>query len=488
MKNTLQKDFLNRVHFFANRSSAIFPILFLNKDNDLILTWLNYWKIKNKIDTNFITINIRIYDNFGKLFLRKNLTLNERNNFISIRKFIKQNEFQGMVEIEIISTSNIKFVFPAINGLFKSGSLYSCVHSAGRIKGSDEIHNKSITEETNWTCKFSKHITPFFHYINGNKNENTELKVNLYNGDGNKLKSCVIKKKFNAFGSQIYFLDKLFNNTKFKEEMFCGVVCKNDNVFRRMVVGNFHKNLNHLEVTHSFPFQKYKDFCPSNRKGYESFLTLLKNKNLDLECRIFPTNCSKSFKINEANQNLIDKKIGKVTKSSLIPKGHGLIKLDRNTRMKVLLFSGSTVPSRLNTSFIYKVNNIKSNFSTDIATGAKSSVYPQKFTHWGTGLFGGGYDFTLMVRNISHDLKSTISKGDLYFFGLDKKYKFKFKINSECSESITLSDLIKNKSLNSKNKKLFIFNWLLKLDKPNSETFWVSFHRKTGCILGDHGF
>jgi len=488
LKNTLQKDFLNRDYFFTNRSSAIFPIFFLNKDNDLILSWLNYWKIKNKIDTNFITINIRIYDNFGNILSRNILPLKETNNFISIRKFIRQNKFQGMVEIEIISTSNIKFNFPAINGIFKSGSLYSCVHSAGRIKGPDEKHDKSITEETNWTCKFSKQITPFFHYINGNKNNNTELKVNLYNSNGNKIKSRVIKKKFKAFGSQIYFLDKLFRNTKFKEDIFCGVVCNNDNVFRRMIVGNFHKNLNHLEVTHSFPFQKYKDFCPTNKKGYESFLSLLKNKNLDLDCKIFPTNCSKSFKINETNQNLNDKKIGKVTSSSLIPKGHGLIKLDMNTRMKVLLFSGSTVPSRLNTSFIYKVKNIKSNFSTDIATGAKSSVYPPKFTHWGTGIFGGGYDFTLMVRNISHDLKSTISKGNLQFFGFDKKYQFKFKINPESSKSITLSDLIKNKNLNSSNKKLLIFNWLLKLDKPNSEAFWVSFNRKTGCILGDHGF
>ena len=60
MKNTLEKDFKLRKSFFSNRASAIFPIYFLSHENDLILSWLNYWKIKNNIPSNTITINLRL--------------------------------------------------------------------------------------------------------------------------------------------------------------------------------------------------------------------------------------------------------------------------------------------------------------------------------------------------------------------------------------------------------------------------------------------
>lgn len=94
--------------------------------------------------------------------------LSEHNEF-SVREVISDSEFFGMIEIEIISLENIKFVFPAITGVYKSGSYFSGVHSAGRIKGSDENHNSIITEETNWECKFRDGISPFFHYIHGPK-------------------------------------------------------------------------------------------------------------------------------------------------------------------------------------------------------------------------------------------------------------------------------------------------------------------------------
>ena len=126
MLNTLKKDFDLRKSFFTNRASAIFPIHFSNFDNDLILSWLNYWSIKNNISSNNVTVNLRIYNSYGNL-LRTGLKLELDNNYVSIRDFVDEKSFYGMVEIEIISTSNIGFTFPAIIGFYKSGHLYSCV-------------------------------------------------------------------------------------------------------------------------------------------------------------------------------------------------------------------------------------------------------------------------------------------------------------------------------------------------------------------------
>ena len=39
--------------------------------------------------------------------------------------------------------------------------------------------------------------------------------------------------------------------------------------------------------------------------------------------------------------------------------------------------AGNKIPSRLNTSFIYKVKNSKNKFTADIADGARSAVIPK---------------------------------------------------------------------------------------------------------------
>ena len=72
----------------------------------------------------------------------------------------------------------------------------------------------------------------------------------------------------------MYFLDEVFPERSYEADYFVGVQCFNDAVFRRMVVGNYHKDLAHLEVTHSFPKQENHDFCPTDKEGYESFLAM----------------------------------------------------------------------------------------------------------------------------------------------------------------------------------------------------------------------
>ena len=81
-KKTLADDFKSRDTFFTNRASAIFPIFFLNFDNDLILVWLNYWTIKNGINQADISINLRIYDAYGLFITRAEIKENFLHNKI----------------------------------------------------------------------------------------------------------------------------------------------------------------------------------------------------------------------------------------------------------------------------------------------------------------------------------------------------------------------------------------------------------------------
>lgn len=486
--NTLKKDFELRKDFYANRASAVFPIYFRTKKNDLILSWLNYWTIKNGLDFNNLAVNIRVYDHLGTLNLRKKVELEEHNNSLSVRSVIERDVFEGMIEIEIISPDNIRFTFPAIIGFYKTGSLYSCVHSAGRLKGPDEIHSKIITEETNWSCKFTNDCTPFFHYVNGGADADVNLKVNLKSEGGLTVSSVVISEKMNAFGSKVFFMDEIMPGLKTQDQMFMSVECANDSVFRRMVVGNYHKALQHMEVTHSFSKQTSEDYCPKNELGAESFLALYNNPKLNLTARVFPTNCQGNFLVRESNQSYEAEALDFENESTLLPDGYGFIDIDEQYCCKVLWLYGESVPSRLNCNFIYRVKDTESAFSTDIATGAKSSVYPPKYSHWGSGVFGNGYDFVLMIRNLRHNRDSSIAKGKLLVYGFGPAIENTIEINAEASCSILLSEMIDVNMFDLYSKNEIVFTWFLKLDQPDSETFWVSFREGDGAIVGEHGF
>ena len=484
---TLKEDFELRNEFFSNRSSAIFPIYFQDFENDLILSWLNYWTIKNKISRSCLTINIRIYRNSGNLFHQVQLSVSETHNQFRLRSVISEKKFYGMVEFELISTENIRFTFPAITGFYKTRSLYSCVHSAGRIKGADELASTSSVTETNWTCKFSQTTSPFFHYFNGNSTENSEIIVNVHCSAGEVIATKTITRKFAAFASEVYFLDELFDEPFSDEGAFCSVECENGAVFRRMVVGNYHKDLNHMEVTHSFSKQTALDFCPSVVQGYESFLALYTSPSLTLSARVFPTNCPGAYLIHESHQHYDDDRMTGIQESEELRDGHGCIELDNDIVMKVLWFKGKKVPSRFNCSFNYKVKGVQSRFTTDIASGAKSNVYPNKFNHWGSGLYGGGYDFCLLVRNLSHDGKCGVTAGSLMLYGLNINQDAPIKIGENSVTEFILSDWLRQVS-NVEFDNPVIFSWYLQLDQPNSETFWLSSRKADGCIAGEHGF
>ena len=289
----------------------------------------------------------------------------------------------------------------------------------------------------------------------------------------------------------MFFADELFEPGIFKKNMFLGIQCNNDEAFRRMVVGNYHRDINHLEVTHTFAWQDKIDYCPKTNspKIPNSFLAMYNDKSLSLSARVFPTNCPGKFNLTTREQKYDTKTLSKTKQNDDInkelEKGFGQITIPSDIRFQLIELYGN-VPSRFNTNFIYKCNE-DSNFSTDIATGAKSSVYPPKVSHWGGGITGKGYDWILLIRNNKHDRQSTNTTGILTFYGLENKNEFKIDLKRESSKAIKLSDLspeLKNINIS----EIKIFTWMLKVQENNCETFWISYRKIDGCILGCHGY
>jgi hypothetical protein len=494
----LSTNFAERKAFFSNRSSAIFPLLFSSFHNDFHLVFLNYWNLKNNINTDAIVLNIRIYSTTGELVERTSTKIGQTHNQISLRSILTVEKFEGMLEVEFISTSNIGFTFPAVLGVYQTGDLYSCVHSAGRIKNSDEAQQLFTAEETNWTCKFSKKITPFFHIFCGPSpaahTKIDDTKVILYSSIGEVLEEQLLKTNdFKPFQSKLYFANKIFDKKNLNNGNYISVVCKHGAIFPRLVVGNYYSDLGHMEVTHSFAKVTREDYCPEvDDDSSNSIINCYSDIKLDLSCKIFPTNCNGSFNgavySQKHNANRLEiKALDKVYVESPITE-MSEIHLESVEKFVVLHLSGDKVPSRINTSFRYTVKGVNSHFSTDIATGAKSIVYPPKYRHWGHGAVGKGYQSIILIRNNSHSPdKTKEAKGELQLYSDNANSTYKFCIDPESAITIDLNSVlkIKNKDLD---QNLDFLSWLISINQPNCETFWLVFREKDGAIWGEHGF
>ena len=86
MNEALEKAFNDRVRFINNRSSAVFPVLLLSQEHDFLVTFLNYWQLKNGLNPELMRLNLWLYDDAGGLIDYQSLKIKDNHNCISIRK------------------------------------------------------------------------------------------------------------------------------------------------------------------------------------------------------------------------------------------------------------------------------------------------------------------------------------------------------------------------------------------------------------------
>ena len=96
------------------RSSAIFPVIF-NKKLNTNIYFLGYWLIKRNIKEVNILVTIR--DKSGNTMKRFNKLDNQDKSYsINLKKEININKikkFVGSIELEVFSTQDMVFPYPA---------------------------------------------------------------------------------------------------------------------------------------------------------------------------------------------------------------------------------------------------------------------------------------------------------------------------------------------------------------------------------------
>jgi hypothetical protein len=484
----LQRRFTEHQGFFANRASTLFPV-FIRPHADTIVVFLDYWRIKNGIEN--VSCVIRIYERNGVLATRHSMVVADSHNEISLAQLLQRDSFEGLCEIEFVGEKNFVFAFPAVVAFYRSGDRYSAVHSSGRVRNPDEPRRRSRSRETNWTCKFLPGVTPFFALFNGPRAGGLgEVEVSVHDGAGN----CVVRTSSDfdlaaPFSSRVVKLDELFDIRAFDDNYFVSVNVPDDDFFPRLVVGNFHRDIDFLETTHSFYWSMLgDDTLQPDDAELLSFIPAPKIADLDLEMVFFPTNApadvAATLRTSPAPGEAL-RETGESVRWRTGGSGAELWRYNVDPGVALLSFDfrKQPLPARLNTSYRYKVKGCNAPFCTDIATGSHAHVYPPKRTHWGHGLISARYETVVMLRNIAHNRgDSGRAKATLWVYdGSGRKVSRDVVVEEEASEFVYLRELIGSSA------DVRTVSWFMRADTPNVEAFWISYS-PDGGICGEHAF
>jgi hypothetical protein len=497
----LSTTFRERETAFSNRSSCIFPA-FLSENADTHLVFLNYWTLKNKIELKNITFNVRIRDSLGVLMKKATLTKIESHNQVSVRNILEMEnnplnfEFRGTVELELISIDNLRYSFPAVTVIYQSGNLFSAVHSAGRIKNSDESQALGSSDETNWNCKFGDNVTPFFHYFVGpSLPKYPNIEVTLRNKLGNEVDVKIINiSHLSPFASQVYFIDQLFDCSQLDSSYFISVKVEHNSVYPRMVVGNYFKEMRFFEVTHSYPILEVLDYCPvTSEDTFQSIISAFSSDKLGLSLRSFPTfnRPDMDLEIYEqvsASEQLL--KSNRFISEEIIyfMNGQGSYTLGDQEKFIAFCLKGNKVPARMTISYQFYVKGVESHYSTDISDGAKACIFPPKYNFWGHGVLHEDFETCIFLRNKSFSPNNTkTSKGQLRIFAEGINEIFNVEIKPETLKILKINDFLNRVNTKSKGEVQFL-SWILSMDQPSCDLFWISYSPTSGNVFGDHGF
>ena len=487
---TLKQDFERRKKWINHRSSTIYPINIKN-NSDFLLLFLNYWKLKNKI--NKLRCNLKFFNEEGNIIKFYKYKIKTHNE-IYISKILPENYFSGMLEVEFISPENLGYPFPGISGFYVSPQkLISGVHAAGRILNSNEKKNNKIHSlESNFSLKYVKNKTvPFVSLFNSKKRKRSNPIILELKNSVNKTikKKLILNELKKPFSNKIFYLDDYFKNLDLLKSNYCVVKTNNVDVIPRMICGNYHKDYHHYEVTHSYPVQENKkdiiDNKHLNKNNVEhmSFLPFLKSKNTNLKLRIFPTNLNAVLR---AKLFVFDKKNKKLKrkKNIFLYPGKKMFELNlknKNDEFGCISLKQKNVPSRINTSYIY-YNNNKFGTSTDTALGFKSIDYPLKKTHWGSFIASSQIKSEILIRRINHLKTLKKAKGTIIFYGKNFKKEIKMTLLPTDFKIIFPNKIIKKLS-----KKINTYSWIAKFENGSGiEIFWNSY--SNNFITGDHSF
>ena len=117
------------------RSSAVFPVRVEHGELDTIITFMGYWLLKRSLQE--VTVILTLRDKNGHVLRAESILIDEVKAYaFSINSMLNAidsaaESFLGSIEMEIFSSRDMVFPYPAITMAFRSRMGFSFVHTCG---------------------------------------------------------------------------------------------------------------------------------------------------------------------------------------------------------------------------------------------------------------------------------------------------------------------------------------------------------------------
>ncbi len=240
------------------RSSAVFPVLH-NAYGSSKVIFMGYWLLKRHIKEIGLTYTLR--SELGTILSRKYVCIDSTKAYsIQLSEFADQigDTFTGSLEIEIFSTRDLVFPYPAFVLVYYSDSFSTAVHTVGRVY--NDIEDLSSNEEyrvreSGFDIYGSADLSPFVGFTNGPIiNSQPELTYEVVNAQGEAFQGSFTLPALQPFETHFLRLKTYLPLNDWLGNQ-AGTVRLGHNFegfFPRFTVGNFDERAQSISVTHSY--------------------------------------------------------------------------------------------------------------------------------------------------------------------------------------------------------------------------------------------
>lgn len=244
------------------RSSAIFPVIHLPGITSRIL-FMGYWILKRNIREIAAVATLR--SNKGSLLFRKNFSVTEPKTYrLELTDFLHEaglpsdTHFIGSLEIEFFSIINLVFPYPAVVINYYGPQFSTVVHTAQRVYNDfDDMRRNSQTEvpESGFNLYADEEREPFIGLINGAEAvEDAKFSIEFFNTRHETLKQEINLGNLNPYETRMLYPAQEIPLKDFLHgKVGAGKARFHVNwIYPRLVVGNIHKGLPALSITHTY--------------------------------------------------------------------------------------------------------------------------------------------------------------------------------------------------------------------------------------------
>lgn len=280
----------------CHRASAIFPVFF-TRETTMKLLFLNYWRIKRKIE--HILCRYYIRDLSGNTLYKKCFYLDEARAYtLNLSQILgRRYPFAGSLEIEFCSPENLVFPYPAVVVLYEGKNFSSFVHSAQRVfndEHDEKTNQRSHSIESGFNIYSDRSRYPFITFVNGSKAlSKSSIELAAYNHK-QKVIGSKIKLSMQPYETKYISLDywKELSPHLNNHVGTLKVKLPASTVFPRILVGNRDKEMESMSVTHTYYDliqQNEKDdfWSAPNDQWQAAALMLPLKKHQDFRSRVF---------------------------------------------------------------------------------------------------------------------------------------------------------------------------------------------------------